>query len=120
MNGQQEIINFDYINTIGQNNNDFLLKMINTFLDQCPIILAELEEAVLSEDWEKTVNLAHRFVPSVGLMGMDDVAIDLKQLENNAKNRMHLDQSMDLFLPIKQTCIQAIEELETKKKLFLI
>lgn len=114
-----EIVNFSYLNMIGQNNDDFLLKMIDTFLLQCPVELGLLEEAVLNENWEETAKVAHRFVTSVRFMGMEDIAKKLKALENNAKEGINLEESIDSFTSIKQTCILAIEELETKKRVLL-
>ena len=116
---EQQIVNLDYINAIGQNNDEFLLKMINTFLKECPLVISELEEAVLNENWEASSKLAHRFVTSVRFMGMADIALKLKELENNTKQGINLEDSINLFIPIKQACIQAIEELETQKRLIL-
>ena len=116
MNSTNELTSFDFINSFSDNNKDFVLSMIDVFLEQTPNELSNMEEALHNEDWIKLSKSAHTLVTSVKFMGIFTIVDDLKSIENNCKDGVNLDEVPDTFLKVKSTCIDAIEELELKKK----
>lgn len=118
MNSTNELTSFDFINSFSDNNKDFVLSMIDVFLEQTPNELSNMEEALHNEDWIKLSKSAHTLVTSVKFMGIFTIVDDLKSIENNCKDGVNLDEVPHTFLKVKSTCIDAIEELELKKKLF--
>ena len=117
MNISNELTNFEFINTFSDNNKDFVINMIEVFLDQTPNELYNMEEALHNEDWVKLSKSAHTLITSVKFMGIYSIVDDLKRIEQLSKEKVNLDEIPNIYIKVKSTCIKAIEELEVKKKL---
>ncbi|MCC7466754.1 MAG: Hpt domain-containing protein [Saprospiraceae bacterium] len=65
-------------------------RVINMFKQHWPAQLAELENALASEDWETAENSAHAMKSQCRYLGLTDVADLLQSIENQPKNKHDL------------------------------
>lgn len=63
------------------NNQDFVRKMVNTFLETTPEILEDLQEASEAKDWKRVSDICHRLKSSLNTLAVDSLKGDLLILE---------------------------------------
>jgi HPt (histidine-containing phosphotransfer) domain-containing protein len=84
------------------NNEVYINKMIQMFLEKMPDNLEKIEQGIKSQDWEITYNAAHSTKSSLSIVKIVDVFDWVLQIEVNAKNKTSLDILPDLIKKIKE------------------
>lgn len=83
---------------------DFIIKVIDLYLQQLPALTDELRSALDTGNWPQVAFLAHKMKSSAEMFGSVALAEVLRTLEANAKAQVNL-----------QACPGLIEEVETLK-----
>ena len=86
------------------------------FLKNTPDSLVELSDALKNKDWEKIRQVAHKMKPSMNYIGLKPTYEIVMQLEQNAKQQIHLDEIPDMISKISDACQIAFIELEEELK----
>ncbi|MBX2963198.1 MAG: response regulator [Cyclobacteriaceae bacterium] len=76
------LFDLSYLKKVSDNNEEFILEMIQTFVHAIPDSLDKLTESVREADWLKTSRLVHQIKPSLTLMGihaLKDTAVILEE-----------------------------------------
>jgi CheY-like chemotaxis protein len=79
-----------YLRSISNDNEDFIIEMMQTFVQTIPGILDEMKACLLDKNWEKLSKLAHQIKPSFTLMGIHDLRSTILFIEENGKNKTNL------------------------------
>jgi HPt (histidine-containing phosphotransfer) domain-containing protein len=87
--------------TISANDEDFIFKIVNTFLKTFPDTIKKIEESLSEADWEKVYLNAHHAKSSLSIIKIDEMFDWVLQVESNAKNQTDLDTIPDLVKKIK-------------------
>jgi len=84
-------------------NNDevFIVDMINTFRRTAGPIVERMEKLVASKRYEAVGKEAHKFIPGVSFLGIKYLEEDLLKIEENSKTGNDLDQMEDLVMQVK-------------------
>lgn len=93
-------------------NKDLVLEMIHIFREQVSEFSIEMDKHLASHDYEALGKLAHKAKSSVSIMGLHDLATDLKDLENLARDGKKPETYVEIVENFKQTSAVAIQELE--------
>jgi response regulator RpfG family c-di-GMP phosphodiesterase len=80
------IYDLSKLKAISRGNNDFVDKMISLFIEEIPISMNSMLEALNQYDYPKIQAIAHRLKPSIHNMGIEHIALGLGELEIMAKN----------------------------------
>ena len=115
--------NLTYLEGIAKGSTEFIIQMLNIFVEQTPHALANLDEALGSKDWKRLRLVVHKMKPSVMFVGLTEIINDIPLLEDYAAEESNLDKIPALIEKIKKVCSEAIielkEELEKLKKSLL-
>lgn len=86
----KQALDFSYLISMVGDDPDALIEVFESFLTQIPKYLAELDEAIINENWDKVTNSAHKIKPVFTYVGRSDVKDLVQRIENNANNRTEL------------------------------
>lgn len=102
------IYSLDRVHAMSEGDDDFVMSIIQLFLEEIPADMAVLKEAIAEKNYEKSYQTAHKMKPNFEIMGMDDsreLALSIEQLgkqkgdflEMQAKQRVlagHVEQAV--------------------------
>ncbi|GGE40780.1 HPt (histidine-containing phosphotransfer) domain-containing protein [Pedobacter psychrotolerans] len=79
-------LDLSYLISMVGHNPYFIIEIFDTFIEQTPIYLAELDNALALKNWEDVGNCAHKLKPTFSYVGRDDVKELVMEIEMNARN----------------------------------
>jgi len=74
-----------YLESMSMGSNDLIVEMIQIFLEQIPEFTHDLQDLLDKGDYQGLGACAHKAKSSIAVMGMTELAADLKTLEIKAK-----------------------------------
>ncbi len=105
-------INVSYIEEVCDNSPELITEMVNIFRDQ----VSEFSDEMKRLHEEKKIYdlglIAHKAKSSIAIMGMDDLADKLKELELNAKEGTKPETYIDYINEFVNQTGEALKELE--------
>lgn len=112
-----KIINVSYIEEICDNSPELITEMINIFRDQALEFSAELKRLHREKKYHDLGLLAHKAKSSVLIMGMDELADKLKELELKAKEGIKTETYNDYIEQFDYQTGEALKELDNYLKI---
>ncbi len=100
-----------YLQEMSGGNKDLVMEMISIFKSQVTEFAVNMENHLNNKEFELLGKLAHKAKSSVSIMGLNELAKDLKKLENLAKEGKKTEQYPVLIRKFKKETEEAIEEL---------
>ena len=107
-----KIVNLDYLNDMSDGDRNLILEMIELFISEVPGYLSLMNEYLNQKNWESLGKLAHKAKASASIMGMNDLADDLKKLEHQTREGTNSDEYPDQVQNINNQFTIATEELK--------
>ncbi len=105
------IYSLDKINEMADGDQEFIQSIISVFLEEVPVDLGELEQAVEASDYDQIYKLSHKIKPNVDLLGMEATRILALEMETMGKNQADLPGIRERFPRFKKDVEQVISEL---------
>ena len=93
-------------------NPEIIKEMINIFIEQTEEYIVDMQKFLDEKDYLQLGKLAHKAKSSVAIMGMNDLATDLKTLELLAKDSKDIETYPKYVNDFVQISTQAISELK--------
>ncbi|RNL56612.1 Hpt domain-containing protein [Pedobacter jejuensis] len=84
-------LDLSYLKEMVGHDPEFMIEVLETFIEQTPFYMAELDDALLAKDLKKVANCAHKIKPTFCYVGRNDVKEFVQSLENDAKNDVNID-----------------------------
>jgi signal transduction histidine kinase/DNA-binding response OmpR family regulator len=104
-------INLGYLHQLSGNDKTFEREILQQFMEQAPVELGHLEEAIHAKDFEQVRRSAHGLKSTVGYVGLaDELHPCLDKLEKDAASGLAPDM-MENYAPVKSKCLLALEEI---------
>lgn len=100
-----------YLREMSGGNKELILEMVGIFKEQVVEFADEMDKHLTNKEYELLGKLAHKAKSSVSIMGMQDLARDLKNLENLASEGKKIDSYAGLIQKFRQETADASEEL---------
>lgn len=104
-------VELSYLKEMSGGNKELAKEMIDIFITQVKEFSISLQEHYESKDYEKLGKLAHKAKSSISIMGLEDLAKDLKRLELMAKEGKQVDEYPAILEKFNVQTSQAIDEL---------
>ncbi|MGB5237964.1 MAG: Hpt domain-containing protein [Flavobacteriaceae bacterium] len=106
------IYSLDKLQEMAAGDEDFVHSVITVFLEEVPMDLEALENAIRENDFENVYKLAHKIKPNVDLLGMEQTRATALEIETLGKSSEN-SQEIELKFPLlKKDVLQVISELK--------
>ncbi|MDQ7949815.1 MAG: Hpt domain-containing protein [Pedobacter sp.] len=109
-------LDLSYLSEMSGDSPDFMLEMLDAFQAQTPITMAELEKAVVAQDWKSASEAAHKIKPTFYYMGREDARDHMQEIERNTRELKDLDQIPAAFQAVKDFVVVLYQQLEAAKE----
>ena len=100
-----------YLINVAGGNHELILEIIDIFVIQAEEFWNEMQDLYNNKDYDALGKLAHKAKSSVAIMGMDALAIELKNLELLCNEGKQIELYQDIISNFKAECLIVIEEL---------
>lgn len=107
-----KIINVAYIEEVCGGSKEIILEMIDIFRQQVPEFNREMSNLLNHKRYYDLGLLAHKAKSSVAIMGMEDMAVKLKELELKAKAEEEIESYQGYINDFKEQTGIAMEDLD--------
>lgn len=112
----KKYIDLSYLNTIAKGNQEFIVKLINTFANEMSIDLPKIQQQLEDQDWDGVASTAHKMKPSFQFFGIKELQESILVIEANARERINLSDLPELISRLTYVCNEAIIELNKEKQ----
>ena len=109
-------IDLSYLREMSGGNQSLILEMINIFKNQVKEFTEGFEAHYERKEFEQLGKLAHKAKSSVSIMGLHELASDLKSLELSATAGKNQEKYQQIINKFKFDTNQAVNELEEVTK----
>ncbi len=90
-------VDLSYLRDVSSGSNEFMVEMIDLFLQQTPVYFEQLDQFIRDKNWTKVADIAHKIKPTLSFMGADAAKDDMAEIESNARNLKNLDKIAPAF-----------------------
>ncbi len=108
-------IDLKYLNSMAGGDEEIIHEMIDLFIAQVPEFITNLNRYLQIEDYIALGNEAHKAKSSVLIMGMNELAKDLKTLQSITISGTDKETYPDYVKKFELQCLSAVEELKNLK-----
>ncbi len=110
-----EPLDLSYLREMSGDSPEFIIEMIDLFKTQTPLYIAELENAIAGEDWDKVAASAHKIKPTFTYVGREDAKEHMQEMEQNAREKMNVKQLATDFNELNQFTVILYQQLDKAK-----
>lgn len=100
-----------YLKSISDNDPDFIIDMINTYIENTPVFISELKQLMYQEKWAEIGDLAHKMKPSIEFMGINALKETILELQRNGRSGTNISEIPKLIERIEYINQLALKEL---------
>lgn len=108
-------IDLSYLRDVSSGSNEFMVEMIELFLDQTPAYFEQLDQYIQEENWLRVADIAHKIKPTLAFMGADSAKDDMAEIEVNARNLKNLHKIQPAFQLLNDLSSELFSKLEEIK-----
>ncbi len=117
---KDKFIDLSYLNEISNGNKDFINELIDMFFEQISEYKITLNDLYRKKDWYNLGRAAHKAKSAVLLVGIKDLATELKKLEDYTKDEKNIDEYKEIIAKFVRISDIAVKELNNIKENNLI
>jgi HPt (histidine-containing phosphotransfer) domain-containing protein len=100
-----------YLREMSGGNKELVKEMISIFNTQVKEFSQDMDNHLAKKEYDLLGKLAHKAKSSISIMGLDNLAKELKNLENLAREGKEKDKYQGIISLFKQETKIAVEEL---------
>lgn len=97
-------VDMSYLNDIAGGNAEFIIDMIDIFLEQTPEYFDQLSKAIQEKNWKATGDLAHKIKPTLAFMGVAEAKEQMAEIERKARSLEKVEEIEGAFHNLRETC----------------
>lgn len=109
-------VDLSYLEDIAGGSNDFIIEMIDMFLEQTPGYFNDIKQGILDKDWKKVSDVAHKIKPTLAFMGSNSAKDTMATIEMDSRNMVNLDTIGDTFDKLHVLCLQLFADLKIARE----
>ena len=110
----EKLYDLKQVEEIASGNEEFILSLVNIFLDTIPSNCKDLLQASENGDWDNVFKLAHKVKSTIDTMEINSIRTDIRTIEQDAKKELNLENIKRLVRKvndvIQQTSVQLRQE----------
>ena len=108
-------LNMDYLTELTGGSAEFMIEMIDIFLEQTPLYFEQMGEALQAGDWKNVAGIAHKIKPTFAFMGIDSAREDMQNLEHLVRKQESVAGIEPDYIRLKSLADQLYAKLEEVK-----
>ncbi len=116
LNEDSNLFSLEQLNRIGNNDKNFIIKMLEKFLVSVSECTDTIAPALSQNDWSKIKIAAHKSMPSYSIMGLTELAKDLAYIEKYAGNKEYHREVFELINLIEKKNKKLIQDIKNYLK----
>jgi len=105
-------IDLSYLSDIAGGSEEFMIDMIDIFIEQTPLYFEQLEQAVNSSDWKSVGDVAHKIKPTLAFMGINEAKDIMAEIERKARTSDNVSEIPAMFVEIQGKCAELYNTLD--------
>lgn len=109
-------IDLTYLREVASGNTEFMIEMIDIFMEQTPIFVDDLTKAIDAKDWQKIAEISHKIKPTLAFIGVDSGRTVMEEIEKDARSEKNYEEIVEKFSLMKEIFKTIFENLEVKKQ----
>ena len=109
------VCDFNYLSEMMSRKKQLIIEIMDIFLDQVPIELRAINDAIAKIDYSIIKNFAHKMKSTVSIMGISLLTPILNEMEELGSRAVNIEKIKELNQQLNLICEQAIEEIEKEK-----
>ena len=106
------MVDLAYLEEASFGNKDFVLEMIDLFLEQTPQYLERLEQSIDEESRERIKLTGHKMKPTYNMIGLTNLYQAINHIENGAIEGMAISDIKDKMVYIRLETERAFTQLK--------
>lgn len=109
----EKSLDLSYLQNISMGNKEFVLKLLQTFVEQTSLEMEKIHELSLKKDWDSLSASAHKIKPSFHFVGALEMEALLNTIEIEAKDKSKLAElpaHISIFLKACKEIIIAVKK----------
>ena len=106
------VTDLTYLSNVCGGDKVFIREMIETFIQNTPPAINEMQKWINQKDWNKVGDIAHKLKPSITFMGIESIKQTIKDIENYGKENINTEQIPKLVGYFSEKCQTAYKELQ--------
>ena len=117
MENNSKLIDLSYLNEISDGSNELINDLVYLFFKQIPEYQIALNDYYDKKDWDNLSRIAHKAKSAILMVGMNDLANELKKLEENAKEGRNINEYQEIiakFVRESNTAVKELKEIRNK------
>ena len=107
-----KVVDMTYLREMTEGDNDLLKEMFDIFFVQVEEFKEEMNKYFSEKNYDDLAKVAHKAKSSIAIMGMSELADDLKKFELMLKKSEEIDQYPKYISKFENQCQLAVEELK--------
>ena len=107
----KDITDLTYLTSICDGDKTFMRDMVETFLQNTPPTINEMQKWINKAEWSKVGSLAHKIKPSITFMGIESLKPLIKNIEEYGKENYKTDLIPTMVDELSEKCQMAYKEL---------
>ncbi|RYD79085.1 MAG: Hpt domain-containing protein [Sphingobacteriales bacterium] len=84
-------LDLSYLTEMVGHDPEFMIEVFETFIEQTPFYIAELEDALSIKNWKWVADCAHKIKPTFSYVGRSDVKDFVQAIETSARKEENLE-----------------------------
>lgn len=108
-------VDLSYLKDVASGSDEFMIDMIDLFLDQTPGYFEQLDQFINESNWSRVAEIAHKIKPTLAFMGVDSARESMAEIEQNARNLKNLESISPAFQLLKDMSLQLYKQLADVK-----
>lgn len=103
--------NLSKVYEISENDKDFALQIVSLFLEEVPVEIKSMRDAIEMKDYTRAYASAHKIKPTLDLLGMDMAYDDNLLVMSWTKEEGKRKEIKDVFKSLKSRVDEAVIEI---------
>ena len=104
-------LDLSYLQDVANGSNEFMIEMIQLFLDQTPGYFEQLDQLIKDLNWPLVAEISHKIKPTLTFMGIESARANMAEIEQSARNLENLETIPPAFKLLKEMSVELFLKL---------
>jgi CheY-like chemotaxis protein len=110
----EKLYDLKVVEEIASGNKDFILSLVNIFLETIPQNSTEMLEAGERGEWDRVSKLAHKLKSTIDTLDITTIKTDIRTIELDAKKQLNVEAIKKLIFKVNKIIHTTAEQLRSQ------